>query len=946
MRKMIPFFILIAALQACTCQELETFSAGDGEDVEDAEDAEGEAETVEVEDILEIDGDAGEDFDVIEFDVIEEDSVEADIAQEDIADEDAAGECGNGIIEGGEECDRGEDNSDDESDACRTDCMLPHCGDGVVDTGEGCDDGNDVDGDECRNNCSLPTCGDGVLDTGEECDDGNDDNTDECLDTCRFAVCGDGHVRESAEECDDRNDIEDDGCENDCTYSCHEDEDCGDADVCTDDSCEEGGNGKLCVHVNNEEPCEDGLFCTENDACDGSGSCLGGDEVLCGDGIGCTLDICDEDLDACRNPVEEGRCLIGDVCHDDGDTDPSNTCRECNAASSRDSWSNREAGEPCSDGFFCNGLETCDGDGTCDPGSPPCTAPADCTTATCDEDSEGCGYTINEGACYIAGACYGDGDTDPSNTCRECDAASSRDSWSNRDEGEDCSDEVFCDGVETCSDEGTCLPGTPPCTAPADCTTATCDEDSEGCGYTINEGACYIAETCYAEGDDDPLNQCRWCESASSRDAFTDKPPDTPCVDDDPCNINDVCDGDGNCSGTDIGLTDCDGDCVDLLTDEDHCGDCTTTCLFDEECRGGFCFVREWKQVGSAVNFEPGTGAVAHAISTEGSLPYVAFVQSSDVYVRRFEDPSWNNVGSSLDPVNLNAQPMVDIDFNGFIPYVIFDDPDTFPNHVHVSLYFGGSWLEVGPPGFASQCWGLRSLRLALNGGQPHLTYIGAGSCGIGVGHAWYEAAAWRFHDAGIWNELITMSGGGDPAVIYTDKEYVAVTDNVGHSVKYWDEDSSSWLNLGSYLDMNLDAGSNEDNDLARDSDGTLYAAWAEDDGTGSGNRCIYVKRLDADWTLLGTGKISGAGDASRPRIVVIGAFLWATWQEDDGVSSKVYAKRWNGAEWQRAGLPLNNGLAEDAVHPDITGIGEDAYVALREDDGTGVYKIYVKTLP
>lgn len=37
---------------------------------------------------------------------------------------------------------------------CRTDCTVPRCGDGIVDGGEICDDGNDDDGDGCSSDCS------------------------------------------------------------------------------------------------------------------------------------------------------------------------------------------------------------------------------------------------------------------------------------------------------------------------------------------------------------------------------------------------------------------------------------------------------------------------------------------------------------------------------------------------------------------------------------------------------------------------------------------------------------------------------------------------------------------------------------------------------------------------------------------------------------------------
>ncbi len=47
--------------------------------------------------------------------------------------------CGNGEIDGSEECDAGSENSDGTPDACRLNCRLPRCGDGVLDTGEACE---------------------------------------------------------------------------------------------------------------------------------------------------------------------------------------------------------------------------------------------------------------------------------------------------------------------------------------------------------------------------------------------------------------------------------------------------------------------------------------------------------------------------------------------------------------------------------------------------------------------------------------------------------------------------------------------------------------------------------------------------------------------------------------------------------------------------------------
>lgn len=69
--------------------------------------------------------------------------------------------CGDDEIYGPEQCDEGAANSNDEPDACRTNCLLPTCGDGVVDSGESCDDGNTINGDGCENTCLFPGQGQG-----------------------------------------------------------------------------------------------------------------------------------------------------------------------------------------------------------------------------------------------------------------------------------------------------------------------------------------------------------------------------------------------------------------------------------------------------------------------------------------------------------------------------------------------------------------------------------------------------------------------------------------------------------------------------------------------------------------------------------------------------------------------------------------------------------------
>jgi hypothetical protein len=71
------------------------------------------------------------------------------------------GTCGNGTVDGQEECDSGVSNSDRTPDACRLDCTKAKCGDGVVDNGEQCDPGTSAVGvvrnPSCSSDCRLNT---------------------------------------------------------------------------------------------------------------------------------------------------------------------------------------------------------------------------------------------------------------------------------------------------------------------------------------------------------------------------------------------------------------------------------------------------------------------------------------------------------------------------------------------------------------------------------------------------------------------------------------------------------------------------------------------------------------------------------------------------------------------------------------------------------------------
>jgi cysteine-rich repeat protein len=106
--------------------------------------------------------------------------------------------CGNGVVEGDEQCD---DGNLVDGDSCSATCVagVAVCGNGFVDVGETCDDGP-IDQAGCDKFCLVeagyqcagqpsactPTdpCGNGVLSILDYCDDGNVNDGDGCSKYC------------------------------------------------------------------------------------------------------------------------------------------------------------------------------------------------------------------------------------------------------------------------------------------------------------------------------------------------------------------------------------------------------------------------------------------------------------------------------------------------------------------------------------------------------------------------------------------------------------------------------------------------------------------------------------------------------------------------------------------------------------------------------------------
>ena len=218
-----------------------------------------------------------------------------------------------------------------------------------------------------------------------------------------------------------------------------EDRDCFNlSDQCNVGVCDETIDSCVREPANEGVPCDDGLFCTINDACT-AGMCSGGDRD-CSDEIACTVDSCDEVNDVCVNTPDNAFC---------------------------------------ENGLFCDGVEICDLSLGCQPGTPvDCDDDNECTIDSCDEDMDACGHTpMADNTTCMGGICC-------SGTCTV--PACSADT--------DCNDGDACT-VDTCNNAGKCSAS---CSYEAK--TQCINDDGccpAGCDYT-NDNDCPSAVKCWS----------------------------------------------------------------------------------------------------------------------------------------------------------------------------------------------------------------------------------------------------------------------------------------------------------------------------------------------------------------------------------------------------------------------------------------------------------------
>ncbi|MBP7681027.1 MAG: hypothetical protein KBB95_03990 [Deltaproteobacteria bacterium] len=331
----------------------------------------------------------------------------------------------------------------------------------------------------------------------------------------------------------------DEGCDCSIDGQCYDAGDLNAANVC--ERCNPGVSSALWTAVDDGDPCDDGRFCTGSDACL-AGSCVGGASP-CGDGLGCTDDVCDESVDACDNVVASG-CVIDAACVASGASNPLDACEVCDPLRPLQ-WSVASGCSGCNTSDDCSapGLGVCDlGDHACVQCTPAEASACGPLAPVCDAVARACRGCTSDAECGDPSAPY----CGPNGQCVACERHLDCPSNAPICASGDC---LVCVNSVECFDRD---PGA-----------GLCNEDAGTCGACLDASECRDAAGgsvcitategnrcgCVAEADCGVGFTCdvprRRCFPLATADSDDDSVPDDKDADDDNDGITDLVEGAG-----------------------------------------------------------------------------------------------------------------------------------------------------------------------------------------------------------------------------------------------------------------------------------------------------------------------------------------------------------------------------------------------------------------
>nr|MBA4404996.1 hypothetical protein [Nanoarchaeum sp.] len=244
--------------------------------------------------------------------------------------------------------------------------------------------------------------------------------------------------------------------------------------------------------------CDDGLYCSVNDACS-VGNCTGVARPV-DDGVSCTTDSCNEATNTViHTPVnslcsDSLWCTGTETCSatlgcqagtpinvNDGITCTTDSCNEAN-----DTVIHTPVNSLCSDSSYCNGDETCSAALGCQAGSAIICADAfSCTADSCNEVNDNCQYIPTDSLCALGQVCninYFPPSTGGCGVITTC---------TGQPNGVSCNDGVFCNGIDQCNNQ-VCTNVGPSLNVDdgVACTTDSCSESTDTIIHTPTNSLC------------------------------------------------------------------------------------------------------------------------------------------------------------------------------------------------------------------------------------------------------------------------------------------------------------------------------------------------------------------------------------------------------------------------------------------------------------------------
>ncbi len=499
-----------------------------------------------------------------------------------------------------------------------------------------CDDGQFCNGaetcdavDDCQAG-TPPTIDDGVACTDDSCNE----VTDAVVNAPNDGNCDNGQFCDGAETCD---------ATLDCLAGTPPAIDDGVA--CTDDSCDEVAD--VVVNAVNDGNCDDGQFCNGAETCDATADCQAGTPPTVGDGVGCTVDSCDEAADVVVNTPSDALCDNGQFCDGAETCDPTADCQAGTAPATDDGVGctddscdevadvivNTPNDASCDDGQFCNGTETCDATADCQAGTAVDVSDGvACTDDSCDEVGDTVVNTPNDANCDdldlctadfcdalggcgsdpIAGCCNVDADCNdgdacttnvcsgPGGTCSFVDIPGCCNASAECEDGNVCTVNTCSGPGGVCSDSDItgCCNGDADCNDGIVCTNDACDLGTNTCTFDPIPACCAVAADCN-DGNACTTDTCDATTGECSNVAIADCcNTDADCNDGDLCTadtcsgpggfclnaeIPQCCEADGECNDGDV----CTADACNLTTNRCEATDIAGCCELDSECDDG-----------------------------------------------------------------------------------------------------------------------------------------------------------------------------------------------------------------------------------------------------------------------------------------------------------------------------------------------------------------------